>query len=171
MPTTTTTPRVEARPTQPTLGIRVRTPMKGMAQTVRTLENELFNWLDAHGIEATGPRLLRYHIIDMRGAMDIESCVPVATHHPGDGRVTPGELPAGRYAYLVYRGAGVAGNKVLVDWIKSNGSEWDAWDDPAGHAFACRYETYLTDPAVEPRKTRWDIEVAIRLIDGAALGH
>ena len=26
-------------------------------------------------------------------------------------------------------------------------------------------ETYLTDPAVEPRKTRWQIEVAIKLAD------
>lgn len=165
MLTTTTEPSVEERPERATLGIRVRTPMRGMSKVVRALEDELFAWLDAHGIEPAGPRLLRLHVIDMAGEMDIESCVPVDTPHPGDDRVAPGRLPAGRYAYLVYRGAGIAGNRVLVDWIKENGSEWDAWDDPRGHAFACRYEAFLTNPNVEPRKTKWRVEVAIKLVD------
>ena len=43
--------------------------------------------------------------------------------------------------------------------------DWDRWSDPKGDAFRARYGTNLTDPAVEPRKTRWEIEVAIKLAD------
>ena len=31
--------------------------------------------------------------------------------------------------------------------------------------FRCRYEMFLTDPKVEPRKTKWSIELAIKLVD------
>jgi hypothetical protein len=34
-----------------------------------------------------------------------------------------------------------------------------------GDRFACRYEAYLTDPRTERMKTRWQIELAIRLAD------
>jgi len=37
---------------------------------------------------------------------------------------------------------------------------------PAGDAFACRYEAYLTDYQVEPRKTKWQVDLAIKLADG-----
>jgi len=34
---------------------------------------------------------------------------------------------------------------------------------PEGDAFACRYEAFWTDPAVESHKTRWTVELAILL--------
>jgi hypothetical protein len=34
---------------------------------------------------------------------------------------------------------------------------------PEGDAFACRYEAFWTDPAVEPRKTRWTVELSMLL--------
>jgi hypothetical protein len=74
-------------------------------------------------------------------------------------------LPAGRYASLIYTGSGYAGNKALVDWAKANGIAWDRWNDAKGDAFCSRYESYLTDPKVEPHKTKWKIEVAIKLAD------
>lgn len=77
----------------------------------------------------------------------------------------PGVLPAGRYASLIYTGSGMAGNKALIGWAKENGIAWDRWDEPAGDAFHCRYETYLTDYRIEHRKTRWEIELAIKLAD------
>ncbi len=49
-----------------------------------------------HGITPAGRRFLRYHVIDMAGEMDIEVGAPVATPLPGDDRVRPGLLPAGR---------------------------------------------------------------------------
>jgi hypothetical protein len=87
---------------------------------------------------------------------------------PEDGEVHPGVLPAGRYASLVYMGNGLTGNKALIEWAKTNGIAWDRWDDPNGDAFRSRYESYLTDHKVEPRKTRWEVEVAIKLADEPA---
>ncbi len=84
---------------------------------------------------------------------------------PGGEQVSPGNLPAGRYASLVYSGSGMAGNKALIEWARANGIAWDRWDDPKGDAFRARYESYLTDPKIEPRKTKCDIEVAIKLAE------
>jgi hypothetical protein len=38
-------------------------------------------------------------------------------------------------------------------------------DTPKGEAFGCRYEAYLTDYRTEPRKTKWQVDLAIRLRD------
>lgn len=43
------------------------------------------------------------------------------------------------------------------------GAAFDRHDEPEGDAFACHYEAYLTDPSDEPRKTKWDVELAFRI--------
>ncbi len=125
----------------------------------------LDKWMRQHGITPAGRRFLRYHVIDMAGEMDIEVGAPVATPLPGDDRVRPGLLPAGRYASLIYIGLGLAANKALQEWIHANNLQLDRWTDPKGDAFGCRYEAYLTDPKVEPRKKQWEIELAMKLGD------
>lgn len=108
-------------------------------------------------------------MIDMAGEMNIEVGMPVSAipeNALSEGeRVHPGRLPAGRYASLIYSGSGLSGNKALIDWAKASGIAWDRWDDPKGDAFCSRYETYLTDPKVEPRKTKWQVEVAIKIAE------
>jgi hypothetical protein len=89
----------------------------------------------------------------------------VAEAMPDDGQVTADVLPAGRYASLIYMGHGLAGNKALLGWAQDNNIAWDRWEDEKGDAFRARTETYLTDRQVEPRKTKWDIELAIKLAD------
>jgi len=163
--TTVTEPRIDYREAKPYVGIRTQTPMKGMFNVVGKLFKEMNVWLKKQGIEAAGPPFLRYHVIDMAGEMDVEVGTPVAAALPVNGRVSNGVLPAGRYASLVYVGNGYTGNKTLVEWAKANGIAWDRWDDAKGDAFRSRYETYLTDPAIEPRKTKWEVEVAIKLAD------
>jgi len=101
----------------------------------------------------------------MNGEMDIEFGIQVTETLSGDHRVTPGTLPAGRYANLIYRGSGMAGNKALIGWARDNGIAWDRWDDARGDGFRCRYEAYLADPRVEPRKKKWDIDLAIKVAD------
>lgn len=163
--TTVSEPKVDVRPETPYVGIRVQTPMKGMFKVVAKLSKELPAWLNKRELAAAGPPFLRYYVIDMEGEMDIEYGMPVATPQPGDGRVGPGVLPAGRYASLIYVGNGLTGNKTLLQWARAEGLAWDRWRDPKGDAFRCRIETFHTDPKVEPRKTRWEIEVAIKLAD------
>jgi effector-binding domain-containing protein len=156
-------PQIDTRPEVTYMGMRTQTPMKGMFKVVDKLRKELSIWLKQQDISPAGPPFLRYHVIDMAGEMDIEVGVPVAAILPNDGPVTAGTLPAGRYASLIYVGNGYTGNKTLIEWAKANGIAWDRWDDPKGDAFRARYERYLTDPNIERRKTKWEIEVAIKL--------
>jgi effector-binding domain-containing protein len=163
--TKTTEPKIDTRNEQSYMGIRTQTPMKGMFKVIDKLFKEIGLWEKQHGVVRTDAPFLRYHVIDMEGVMDIEVGIPVAAPLPEDDRVKAGTLPAGRYASLVYVGNGYTGNKTLLEWMRDNGYVSDAWDDPAGHAFRSRYERYLTDPKVQPLKTKWDVEVAIKLAD------
>ena len=75
-------PRLEHRGSRPTLGIRIRTPFRGMLAERDRLLAELIDWMTDHGVQPVGAR-------------------------------------------------------------------W-AW----------RFEIYVTDPRTEPRKTRWETELA-----------
>jgi effector-binding domain-containing protein len=158
-------PRIVKRAEQPYLGIRFRAPFRGMFAQVSKQLPALERWLRQHEITPAGPRFLRYHVIDMAGEMDVEVGVPVAAPLRGEGRVKPGLLPAGRYASLIYVGLGLAANKALQEWAHAKNLQLDKWADPKGDAFGCRYEAYLTDPKVEPRKKHWEIELSMRLAD------
>ena len=155
-------PTVVTRPERHTAGIRMITPFQGMFAVRDTLMAELFAWLDDRGLDA-GPVFFRLHVIDMSGSMDIE--VGVVTTDPvvGDDRVRAGSLPAGPYAQLVYVNHGMRANKLLLGWIDEQGLTADVAEDLAGDRFGCRYEAYLTDPRTERMKTRWQIELAVRL--------
>ena len=164
----TTQPKIDERAEQPYMGIRTQVSIEQMGDgLVPQLLGETFGWLAEHGIEPAGPPLMRFHVINMEGLMDIELGVPVAQTAAGNGRVEPNTLPAGRYASLVYTGVqnGIAGNKVLIDWAKAQGLEWDRHDAPNGDAFASRYESFLTGPEDHPDPAEWDSEVAIKLAD------
>lgn len=165
--TVTTEPKVDQRGESYYVGIRTQTPMSGMRKFIPSATKEIFEWLGARGITAVGAPFLRYWVIDMKGPMDLEVGVPVDAPVEGDERVKAGVLPAGSYASLVYTNAkrGYSGNKALVEWARKEGLKWDRWDDPNGDAFAARYETFLTDPAEEADKTKWDTEVAIKLAE------
>jgi effector-binding domain-containing protein len=163
--TTVSEPRIDERGEQPYMGIRAQVAMSGLSKNVTKLFKELDRYAKQHRLQPAGPSFLRYHVIDMTGEMDIEVGIPVAAWLPEEGPVRAGTIPAGRYASLVYSGSGLTGNKTLLDWGKANGLAWDRWQDPKGVAFRSRYESYLTDPKTEPRKTKWQIEVAIKLSD------
>ncbi|HJQ14705.1 MAG TPA: GyrI-like domain-containing protein [Anaerolineales bacterium] len=158
-------PKIDKRPKQAYMGIRTITPFKGMSKVIGTLSDKMNTWVEERNVKPSGPPFLRYHVIDMRGFMDLEFCVPVRKALPDDGEVKAGMLPAGRYASLIYSGGGISGNRTLIEWVRSQGLEFDRWDTEQGDNFRSRYERYLTDPEVEPRKSRWEIEVAIKLAD------
>jgi effector-binding domain-containing protein len=158
-------PKIDERVEQHYLGIRILAPYRGMFAQVNKQFTTLNKWLKQHRITPAGAPFLRYHVIDMAGEMDIEVGVPVAPQTLGDDRMKPGILPAGRYANLIYIGLGLAANKALLEWIRTNNLRLDKWVDPKGDAFGCRYEAYLTDPKVEPRKKQWEIELAMKLAD------
>jgi len=163
--TTIGKPRIDERPKQAYIGIRTIAPFKGMSKAIERLSDEMNAWVAEHRVKPAGLPFLRHHVIDMRGFMDIEFGLPVRRSLPDDGPVKAGILPAGRYASLIYSGGGISGNRALIEWVRAQGMEFDRWDTDQGDNFRGRYEMYLTDPNIEPRKSKWQIEVAIKLAD------
>ena len=158
-------PQIDKRPKQTYMGIRTIAPFKGMFKVVGRIADELNDWVGENKVKTSGPPFLRYHVIDMRGLMDISYCVPVRKALQDDGNVKADVLPAGRYASLIFSGGGISGNRALIEWVRAQGMDFDRWDTEQGDNFRSRYETYLTDPKIEPRKSKWQIEVAIKLAD------
>jgi effector-binding domain-containing protein len=156
-------PQVEQRPEKAYVGIRVVTPFRGMLRARDELLAELYQWLTSRDFEPAGPFFLRLHVIDMEGPMDLEVGVVTTGELGGDDRVRTGVLPAGGYATLTYVDHARRANKALIDWARESGVALDRWDEPSGDAFACRYEAYITDPRREPRKTKWEVELNIRV--------
>src|SRR5262245_51830061 len=165
-----TQPKLENRTEQHYIGIRTLAAIPELPTVIPQLLGEVFAWLGQQGVAPAGAPLMRFHVINMESKMDIEMGVPVASALSGNGRVSAGVLPAGRYATLIYTGVtnGLEGNKALIDWAKANGIAWDRWDDANGDAFRSRYESYLTNPDDEPDQAKWETEVAIRLADAQA---
>lgn len=157
--------RVEQRPERTYVGIRVITPFRGMLKVRDELLQELREWIEESDTETIGHGFLRLHVIDMDGPMDLEAGYFTPKACKGGGRVQPGSMPAGRYATLTYRDHAMRANRALIEWARDNGIEFDRHDEPVGDAFACRYEAYLTNPKDEPRKTKWDVELAMRIPD------
>ena len=161
--TTIDKPKIDKRPKMNYMGIRTIAPFKGMSKEIDRIADELNEWAETNKIKTSGPPFLRYHVIDMRGFMDISYCVPVKKALPDNGNVKADFIPAGKYASLIYSGGGISGNRALIEWVRAQGLEFDNWDTEQGDNFRGRYETFLTDPKVEPRKSKWKIEVAIKL--------
>ncbi len=158
-------PAIAHRPERLSMGIRTVTPFRGLFAVRDALLVELRRWVRERQLDEGGPYFLRYHVIDMSGPMDIEVGLMVPRHITGEGRVQPGILPAGKYASLIYSRYGMRGNKALIAWARENGISWDRWDDPAGDAFCCQTESYLTDYRLEPRKSKWQVELSIKIAD------
>jgi effector-binding domain-containing protein len=160
-----TEPKVEERPEQHYLAIRTQVGMSDFGEQIPLLTDEVYAWLNQHGVVPAGPPFVCYHVIDMPGKLDVEMGVPVADAMAGNGRVMAGVMPTGSYASLIYTGVenGIAGNGALLDWGAAQGLTWDRWDDPKGDAFGGRVEYFLDGPEDHPDPATWDTEVAIRL--------
>jgi hypothetical protein len=156
--------KVEERPEIPYVGIRVVTPFRGMLSVRDRLLAEARAAIKEAGIETVGYGFLRLHVIDMDGPMDLEAGYftdgPTHIVHP---RFQSGSMAAGSYATMKYRDHARRANQALQDWVRDNGLELDRRIVPEGDAFACRYEAFWTDPAVEPRKTKWTVELSVLL--------
>ena len=157
-------PHVVYRPRAATNSIRVVTPFRGMLAVRDGLMREIRSWLDDHHVDA-GPLFMRLHVVDMAGDMDLEVGAIADFTPPRDSRVRSGELPAGRYATLTYVDHAIRANRHLIEWAKDAGLAFDQHATPAGDAFACRYEAYLTDERKEKRKTRWRVELNFKLAE------
>ena len=108
--TTIGKPKIDKRPKLTYMGIRTIAPFKGMSKVIDRISRELNAWVNENDIKPSGPPFLRFHVIDMRGFMDISFGVPVRKALPDDGDVKADVIPAGRYASLIYSGGGISAN-------------------------------------------------------------
>lgn len=159
------TPGIDYRQARPYVGLRIITPFEGMFAQTDKLFKELRQWVNAQDVADQGPYFLCYHVIDMKGLMDVEAGFVVTPQQIRDERVTRGVLPAGQYAHLTYSRYALRGNQALSLWVKEQQLKADREDTAKGERFGCRYEAYLTDYRTEPRKTKWQVDLAIRLRD------
>jgi hypothetical protein len=163
-------PKVDERPEQPYLGLRGWTPQRELPNFIPASVDALLAYLAQQGVPPAGAPFMRFHVINMERAMDVEIGVPVASAEaaPATDTIKPGKLPAGRYASLVYRGVanGIPANGKLLEWINAQGLKPERWDVPEGDAFASRYEVFLSGPEDDPDPGNWDSEVAIKLLEG-----
>lgn len=163
-----TEPKIEQREEQPYMSIRTLATIPDLPTVMPQLHDEVYAWLKEQGIAPAGDPFIRYRVINMAEKMDIELAVPIASKTAGNGRIIGDVLPAGRYGSIYYTGdySGLmAANGVLVDWAKDNNIEWDAWDEPGGHAFHSRIEVYVKDPGNETDPAKYETEVAIKVAD------
>jgi effector-binding domain-containing protein len=160
-------PKIQLRDAQPYMGIRTQIPITELSIVIPQLLGEVFAWLGKQGVVPASAPFIRYHVINMAAKLDVEMGVPVASAVSGDHRVSAGVLPAGQYASLVYTGVknGMKANAALLDWGAKKGLMWDRWEAENGDGFGARFESFLTDPNVEPDQAKWETEVAIRLAD------
>lgn len=159
-------PKIEERAEQPYLGIRTQVSMQDFGTVIQPSFIELGEWMDKHGIEHAGPRMIRYHAIDSAGNLDVEMAVPVAAHVQGEGRINRGTMPAGRYAKVLYTGdydGLYNANSALVGWAENNGIAWDNWESERGDTFAGRAEWYYSDSHDGSDPATWETEIAIKL--------
>jgi len=156
---------IVSKPERHTLGIRLETPFDGMFARVTQELKHLRKWVKDNGLAEEGPYFLRYYHCDMSRTMAVEVGLVTRTSLAGEGPIQPGTLPAGRFATLVYRGNGLRGNQALMAWAKAQGVRFDALVPGDAESYTCRYEAYLTDYRVEPRKLLWDVELSIRVAD------
>lgn len=159
-------PKIIERPVQAYVGIRAELTLAEVAKAVDGKFPKLFAWLAERLIEPSGAPFLRYHRIDMAKTLDVEFGVPIALHVEAADEVRRGTLPAGSYAVLIHEGPYdglVSANAALIQWAKQHDIALDSTPTPEGEQFACRLETYLTDPRQERNSAKWQSEVAIKL--------
>jgi len=147
------------------VGIRIQTPFDGMFAQITKALKDLRRWAKANSVSEEGPYFVRYYHCDMKDIMDVEAGLMTKTRLAGDGAIKPGSLPKGKYATLLYRGNGLRGNQALMKWAQDNAVRFDPIDAQLSESYVCRYEAYLTDYRVEPRKLLWDVEMSIKIAD------
>ncbi|QNP64721.1 GyrI-like domain-containing protein [Streptomyces genisteinicus] len=147
--------------------IRGSVRMDGFAAIADRLP-ELIGWLAGNGTPLAGAPFFRYDALDMDAESVVEAGVPVAGAPEPEGDIRIGVLPAGRYVTVTHLGHPDRLFDVVADlreWAAREGLEWDMTEVGGVEHWACRLESYLTDPRVEPDPAKWEVELAFRLAD------
>lgn len=165
----TSEPRLEQRDERPYVAIRREVTRRELGTALPPLNDEVFRWLAARGVAPAGAPFFRYLAVDMEGEgrFVVDVGVPIKASVPGDGGITSGAFPAGRYAVLVNTGPYddlVGAHGALHAWMAEGGITVQPAED--GRGPAAMIESYETDPAEEADPQKWETEIAYLVAEG-----
>lgn len=156
-------PKFVDRDPQPYAAIRITLAQSQIAEEAPKLVGEILGWIARNGEQAGD---LFFNYTRMYGSkMDMEVGAPTRTLLTGDGRVTTGTLPGGRYATLTYTGhySGLRdAHEQLHQWLARQ-PDMEPFD-MAGSGLTL-LEIYETDPAEVPDPSQWVTHIAFKLSD------
>lgn len=155
--------RIESKPRRSYLGIRIETPFAGMFGLVSKELRDLRRCIGENKLSADGPYFLRYYHCDMKSIMEVEVGFMTKAIISDNAKLRIGSLPEGEYATLTYRGNGLRANQAMMKWARDNQISFEPIVAGLAESYACRYEAYLTDYRVEPRKLLWDVELSLKI--------
>jgi effector-binding domain-containing protein len=148
---------------------RERQPVLSVRQTIATSEltrvqgeslHQLWRLLRDRGVAPAGPPFVRYHTFG-DAETDVEIGVPVADGVAGEGRVTRGDLPAGRAVVTVHQGghdrlaeAYQAIAQALAAHGAAKGAAWEVYGwidlskepDPSSWPAPAQWRTQVVQP-------------------------
>jgi len=141
-------PTIATRERQTYLAVATKVTMEGFG-VVDELTDEVFAWLDHHGVAPSGPPFVRIVTSDMTAELDIEVGVLVDDPPAGDDRVIIGAVPAGSYATLIYtltdENDHYQSNVEIQAWATNEGLEWDIDRESGTDVWAGRIEFFRAD--------------------------
>ena len=123
---------------QPTLSIRVRTPIDGLPQLLGESYSKIAGYLAELGAQPAGAPFAAYYNLDMQ-ELDVEIGLPVEEPLSGKDDTQASQVPGGKLALALHTGPyGDIGPAydALIQFAKEQGCE------PTGVSF----EFYLNDP-------------------------
>ena len=127
---------------QPTLTVRATTSVQGLPQVLGQAYGAVAQYLGQMGEQPAGPPFALYHNMDMQ-ALDVEVGFAVAHMLPGQGELQASEIPAGKYASVLYTGPYDQcrpAYEALTQFVQDSHCE----------AAGASYEFYLNDPQLTP---------------------
>jgi effector-binding domain-containing protein len=142
---------VETIEAQPVASVRLECDATKVSETLAVVYGEVMGAIGGQGGEIVGPPFARYHEI-ADGKIDLEAGMPVKKAIEAHGRVKPGELPGGKAAMTWHVGS--------YHELQQSYDRLSAW--MKSEALAPRggfWETYWTDPGLEPDPSTWRTQI------------
>jgi len=137
---------------QTTLTIREEAKTESVPERMGKIFSEILSFMDKKGIASTGAPFAYWHNMSSdsisKGIFDMECGFPISVLVEDKGRIKRSKLPGGRVITALHIGSYetlTETYEVVMAWIRKNGYqvEENMW------------ETYLTNPAEEPDKSKW----------------
>lgn len=157
-------PKFEVRNEQPYVAIRVTGTEAETKEKASPALAELTEWLKANGVRPSGAPFSRYIFVDKPAKIIVDVGVPVATAAAGEGRVSAGVMPAGKYLVAVHTGPReelLAANHALTVWGMENGVQWEKYaPSHAGEEWEGSVLSFISHRGNEPDPQKWQTELA-----------